>query len=56
MTRKDFVAIAKILSNNRVHNGTHQIYHADELVNDIAEYLTTTNENFDKLRFIEASQ
>lgn len=46
MTRKHFIAIAKVLNDNRA---------SLDLVEDMARELAKTNPNFDRGRFISAS-
>jgi hypothetical protein len=51
MTRKDFVAIAKILNKIRPHAPTGMFA---ELVRDFANILKGTNPEFDRERFVAA--
>lgn len=51
MTRKDYVAVSKILSNYE------EVMDADEyldLCRDFAKYMAQDNERFDARRFLEA--
>lgn len=45
MTRKEFVAVAAILSKVKANH---------EVVREFVEFFKTTNENFDSVRFISA--
>ena len=50
MTRKHFLAIAKIL-NKQWDNEEVQL---DWIILDFAEFLATTNPNFDSVKFVNA--
>ena len=54
MTRKHFVAIAKILGARRYEGGTYQPV-VDDLARDLADLFAEENEYFDRDRFLNAA-
>lgn len=54
MTWKDFKAIAGIIQNSRDIYAGDKFLIKDVLISDMADYLTATNPNFDRERFIAA--
>lgn len=59
MTRKDYVAIARILASIRMPESEHQFTRGHEgaretIALDFAEHCATDNPRFDRARFLKA--
>lgn len=55
MTRKDYIAIAAVIANNRDGFSDNKLL-LDELVKDLCEVFECDNPRFDIIRFMKASR
>ena len=56
MSRKHYVQLARIIKDNKLYtnNSTRKILKFDSFINDLSDVLKQDNNNFDRLRFIDA--
>ena len=54
MTKKHFEAIAKIINNCRRIKPDYELINTDEIVEQMANYMETQNENFNRDKFYQA--
>ena len=59
MTRKDYIAIAKVFQNRadmarNIQNAPSRLAHYSEVAADLADVLAQDNQRFDRARFIKA--
>ena len=56
MTRKDYIMIAEVISNNKIYtnNSTRKILKMDSLINELCDEFKFYNSLFDKDKFIKA--
>ena len=58
MTKKDYIKIASIIKDNKLYtnNSTRKILKHDSLIDDLCIMFKQDNNNFDKVRFVEACE
>ena len=54
MTKKHFKKIAEIIANNKAVNFNNPLSQKINLINKLADYFKSINENFDKDKFSSA--
>ncbi len=55
MTRKDYIAIAQVLSDLQPARRGEAADHHFQILVSMADYLATDNDRFDRSRFLEAA-
>jgi hypothetical protein len=59
MTKKDYIALAKIIKNNgtaaNLRKGFTHVIKTGTFMNELCEYLKNDNSNFDEIKFREAT-
>ena len=55
MTRKDYVKIARVIKDNKCDNYNNRLL-KDSLIYDLCIVLKQDNNNFEKLRFMDACE